>query len=59
MMQSDGFHGGWIGGMIGVTLTMGFVVLRDRRRNRAGQVQTTAYEYDENDMLALRETEMT
>eukprot|EP00979_Chaetoceros_neogracilis_P012492 scaffold3337_cov256-Chaetoceros_neogracile.AAC.26 len=59
MMQSDGFHGGWIGGVIGVTLTMGFVLLRDRRRNRAGQAQTTAYEFDENDMLALRETEMT
>jgi len=56
MMQSEKFRGGWIGGLIGVTLTMGVVWIKDRRRVRAGQAQRAVY--DENDMLALRETEM-
>lgn len=55
IMQSDKVHGGWIGGIFGATLTLGLVWLRDRRRIRASQ----NHRYDDNDLTALRETEMT
>ena len=51
MVQSEEFHGGWIGAIMGVSLTLTLVVIRDRRR------ALEASNISGDDLTALRQPE--